>query len=816
MALRVAVSPLPDCASFLTGYYGIEECYIRGLISVHCNSSVWPRIVLLSIHLNASTECSFLNRHDPLENLSRKRKLYDLTEIILSDIVPQNISSLQIPFELLLPETIPDPSATPAQLSARLNPPSYNFSQYQSLSSTTPIYTAKTSYSLIANLEIDPPPLIFGLFKQPSSISAETVIKPWLVFDPKLIPRLLFPDSKKWRSAPDSEPIEFDIDFSSIVMGPSDKVKFNYRLAVSQKAARHGVRLHTVKLNIREFHYVGDTRGNYIRGVQEIFKWSQFEGPAASVEVGVLELGQVKPTGKEGILRSGCHNGGSGGDGLYAENEVVVTIPSIGNFTPTVSKITDSLRNNIVPAPSQVEVKHSIQVIVELKRPSGVESYEFPDTKLECGCILASVGKAELSRVMDEDGIVDIFPKLDYEKVTGGEAYIPVYEEEDPLIREARESEEYERRKLEERKLKIRERFWRTLWIKKRMEKMGDQTTESQNDADLAEEDEELSFEDLSSESDIESEDLEIAFGPFIPKPQVFPSSPPPTYIDPPKPEPVVASSPLTQEIPPSPLISTRETLELSPKPTSSVASSIQLPHPLETLEPITEPFPTLPPFFPFSYIANTTTDPLTSMSETSSTSSPRNKGKQRIEPTTQTTEPITSTPQFFLERMINPVIRKSNANAVFDDAVRSEIEVEIKTALQDYLVGGKKKSELVDMAKFRDPVELEERSLEDERGDGGEDFGSSPVDEVYFTPNSELPNARSTSTEAISTATESTPPSESLLQEAGNADEGNVGETMEDGGGDESVVAEVEAVNLFDPLGAGSEPIPVLAKKRS
>ncbi|KAJ1551570.1 hypothetical protein HK096_008025 [Nowakowskiella sp. JEL0078] len=731
---NIQILTLPDSNSFLTGYYGLETCFIRGIVrldftplfatgSQKSQQSNVLNIRKLTVALKADTQVKFLNHNDPLDSLSRSRKLYDIEEILLVDLLEFNtpLTFLEIPFELLLPETVRDPLSTPLQISNRLNQPSYSFQAFQSLASTNVLYSAKTTYLIVAEVLVPSVPLFMGLKTRPSKLSANVGLSPWIVFDPKFIPRIVFPDGKKWRSAPDSSPLEYDVDVSAIVLGPNDTFKLSYRLAVSRPAARDGVRIKYIRFVLREHHYVGDTRGHYVRGVKEILNWSQFEGPAAIDDDEVLELSTVKTTGKAGILRS--NNGMLAvGDGLYAENHVDIQIPKRGAFTPTVNKILDPLRNNISPTPSQVEIKHSMQIIIELSNRFESDADEYPNVKLECGCVLTCCGMEDLSSIMED--FPEIMPKLDYEKVTGGEAYIPKYDEFDPLIRELKEREEEEERaKIRNRQESLRRHFW-SIWNEKKRAING-----------LADADNNSAVSDLEpcsdlDESDVDTLDLELEFGILIPDSQIPQTAPPFYYSNSPeKSASLKLQREATQDLPEITSSDDEEMNVFAQIMVEHTPIISSVPHPLESMESPKSPIP-LPPNFPFNYPVSEET------SKTAETS--KSKGKQRA--TEQFNESLQSSQVHQITDLVTvtlqPQFRRSTATSVFDNTTRNAIEEDISIALTDSIIDLEtipKQLQTVYSQPSLGTIASHEEFVESDNG------GSEPIFTSLSTPNTLL-----------------------------------------------------------------------------
>ncbi|KAJ3011377.1 UNVERIFIED_CONTAM: hypothetical protein HDU68_001694 [Siphonaria sp. JEL0065] len=124
-------------------------------------------------------------------------------------------------------------------------------------------------------------------------------------------------------------------------------------------------------------------------------------------------------------------SGGPGGDGLYVENEVQITMPTLAAFVPDSFKPSDN--NLIYPNPHNhmytsvpyIEVKHTLQVRVEL---TGVEK----PIVHECWVTVTSVGKKECNSILDNR--IELMPTLDYDKVFGTDTWVPAYTRVDPFL----------------------------------------------------------------------------------------------------------------------------------------------------------------------------------------------------------------------------------------------------------------------------------------------------------------------------------------------------------------------------------------------
>ncbi|KAJ3088879.1 hypothetical protein HK102_007728, partial [Quaeritorhiza haematococci] len=477
MPTTISIHTLPDEDGYLQGFYGLEPCTVRGIVRIeHTSARRRPLLVRhLKISFRYSTLAHFMYRPDTLEMAKRERLWYRDSLVLLGaqnvkndededdyyddeeeDIQPETLpagTKFEIPFEISCPDP-PEGFHT-----APILPPYYRIINTHN---TSQPYDVKTGLELVAELQeyVAPGSSFFSAFYRPRPRVAVVDVEPFPVYDPRLVPRLLFPDKKSWRSAPGCTPCEYDFEISSAVIGPGDEFTFTYRVAVAQDAAREGVRVRCVKFILREHHLVGDTKGFHSRGMVELLRWEQYEAvmpPPASVMQeekdddnpwgkakaprsestsedppptnAHVELSEIRsPESKAGLLSQRYGRGGSGGDGLYAEAEAILRLPAqLGRFCPSSPKPLEpppTHRYDEAP-PAVVEVRHVVRVDVEFEGPA--EKLAF-----ECGLVLASIGKRDCYKLLDE--VTEIVPTLDYDKVVGGETWIPQYTVEDPLI----------------------------------------------------------------------------------------------------------------------------------------------------------------------------------------------------------------------------------------------------------------------------------------------------------------------------------------------------------------------------------------------
>jgi hypothetical protein len=272
---------------------------------------------------------------DTLDAFSRREKLLvDLDETLLDEEeLPPNFHHLDLPFEFELPEPpahiTSDLMRTATRL-ANLLPPSSSLKAGINLHPRSPDAPPPgpplpsplpceqtTTYILQAELEYIQ--FILGI----PTLQTRTVsvtIDPFVVYDPRHIPLLIQPDAKRWRSAPGDTPLEYEIEISSTTLGPADKFRFTYRLAVHREAANKGVRIKKVSLLLREHRWIGSVGGRVVRLSSEVTRWESKEDSFEGAETGLrgaMELEELRPRRK---IADGWWEGqlsGSNGSGGY-------------------------------------------------------------------------------------------------------------------------------------------------------------------------------------------------------------------------------------------------------------------------------------------------------------------------------------------------------------------------------------------------------------------------------------------------------------------------------------------------------------------
>ncbi|KAJ3416371.1 hypothetical protein HDV05_001939 [Chytridiales sp. JEL 0842] len=218
-------------------------------------------------------------------------------------------SLLEIPFCLKLPES--DSQSDIVRTSVRVAnilPAPYCIRGRTGTNTThNPSYSsveAKTTYLLIA--ELYQPSTFFSFsFSNDPYLSASTSVplNDWVVHDPRQMPLLLVPEAKKWRSPPNDTPVEYDVEISKTTIGPRDKFRLTYRLALNPDVVARGVRLKKVSLTLREHRNIG-THGPFVwsgRGVVrssvDVVRWDVDESPQGLREYRIRLMEQSRNVG---------------------------------------------------------------------------------------------------------------------------------------------------------------------------------------------------------------------------------------------------------------------------------------------------------------------------------------------------------------------------------------------------------------------------------------------------------------------------------------------------------------------------------------
>ncbi|KAJ3073673.1 hypothetical protein HDU98_000946 [Podochytrium sp. JEL0797] len=287
MGTSLRISPLPFAdedtqignSPYVYGYCGLEACFLRGLVHIDHQAKTPLAVASLKIAFHGLQSLSFQSEFSQTMNASKILVLVSETLLTNETIPPQ--TSFSIPFQLALPEPNPshaDLMRQSVRLANLMCPPS----TFKGTTYTGTPYEGSTAYTLTAELQEQPsaPSSFLGYTTTPAPKTAMTNVSPFLVHDPRQLPLLMQPDSKRWRSAPGDSPLEYEIEIGSITLGAGDTFSFLYRLAVARDAAAQGVKVSKVTLVLREHKTLGTTVNivvppsyRCVKGSKEVARW---------------------------------------------------------------------------------------------------------------------------------------------------------------------------------------------------------------------------------------------------------------------------------------------------------------------------------------------------------------------------------------------------------------------------------------------------------------------------------------------------------------------------------------------------------------
>lgn len=220
----ISVLPLPGMSQFLNGYYGLEECVVRGIIRLH-----GPPITIkkLTVTLNGTMFASFID-HNALRNFSlvttdseaqAVKVIVNESQLMVSNAEIFELEKIRFftfksrfvdfPFEVAFPSHFEiGHGYGPSQ---ELLPPSLFFDAYHG--------TARVKYSINAVLEIDTTakygiPLYSWIF--PRLFKASQDIHPFVVYDPRMILSLMNQDVRRFKSSYGAIPFEYDVQMGCL------------------------------------------------------------------------------------------------------------------------------------------------------------------------------------------------------------------------------------------------------------------------------------------------------------------------------------------------------------------------------------------------------------------------------------------------------------------------------------------------------------------------------------------------------------------------------------------------------------------------
>ena len=97
--MQMSILPLPEETTFIKGYYGLEACYIRGVVRIHFQQSLWIHSLILCAKGLTTTQFS----DTEISTAARTKLLFKEQVLLLEDIKLDLQKYLDIPFEIQLP-----------------------------------------------------------------------------------------------------------------------------------------------------------------------------------------------------------------------------------------------------------------------------------------------------------------------------------------------------------------------------------------------------------------------------------------------------------------------------------------------------------------------------------------------------------------------------------------------------------------------------------------------------------------------------------------------------------------------------------------
>ncbi|KAJ3377420.1 hypothetical protein HDU84_008664 [Entophlyctis sp. JEL0112] len=268
-AFRIGIEPLPDAdedtqignSPFVYGYAGLEPCFVRGVVHIACATRVPLAVGKLIISFKGVQTLAYTKESG--ETVKCEKILVHLKETLLENETLHCPCELSLPFQLSLPDA-PASQTDLMKSAVRLANLPVQSMHVKGVFSYGSGFESETNYFLLA--ELVPPSLspnsLLAVLTAPPVHQARTQVYPFIAHDPRQLPLLLQPDSKRWRSAPGDSPLEYEVELSATTFGPGDALRVQYRLAVARDAAARGVRVNKVTVILREHRTISTTTGN--------------------------------------------------------------------------------------------------------------------------------------------------------------------------------------------------------------------------------------------------------------------------------------------------------------------------------------------------------------------------------------------------------------------------------------------------------------------------------------------------------------------------------------------------------------------------
>ncbi|KAH6571818.1 hypothetical protein BASA60_006995 [Batrachochytrium salamandrivorans] len=525
---------LPGSNGFIHGLYGLEACAIRGLIRVQHNPLKPLRIKRLWLSLRGLLWTRFLDTVVTFDMVRREKVLFEEHIDLLQDaeIDLDELSALggmlDVPFEIAWP--LHEPLTSGHGPSNQLLPPSCAiFGQSGSLHH----YQAQVEYTLAASLiESTLSRSVSGtLSQEPKSNDTEVVgrdapmsglrlgltsslsvaaaslglgsffaiptrtcvlpLSPFCVYDARMLPAIMHPDPRRWRSSPGMVPIEYDIEVGPIVLGPNDPIRFAYRMIVDNESARQGVRVSKVSFILKETHILGEDRccmlddqQQYyavhrpparVKGVTELLRWehTEYNPTKQTRSASTSKSGAGPPQHPSSSSLGGTSSAPWSSSSTYLQppqqaqggrsdesttfellplrepqkSMEVMSRPGTRDgagdgiyveneytlHVPSLGGFTPSTAKPVIPTDDYICRKPNPRDAILQVRHSVLVTIDFVGAErisIESGAYLLSVGHDECARVLDEHP--EILPPLDYDKIVGVEIWVPEYSVKDP------------------------------------------------------------------------------------------------------------------------------------------------------------------------------------------------------------------------------------------------------------------------------------------------------------------------------------------------------------------------------------------------
>lgn len=142
--MHLSITPLPGEISLFDGYYGIEQCTIRGMCRLDNSRSSKPVFIKsLKISLKSFTQCEYTDKL--LDNVRRERIWWSDEYVLLKGTerwenngdktqIPEMLDAglvLEIPFEIEMPESIDQIPPIPPFFKIESSLPDYGMQPHQ-------------------------------------------------------------------------------------------------------------------------------------------------------------------------------------------------------------------------------------------------------------------------------------------------------------------------------------------------------------------------------------------------------------------------------------------------------------------------------------------------------------------------------------------------------------------------------------------------------------------------------------------------------------------------------------------------------------